>query len=237
MPFASDKLFDLSSYQHAALFDGCEHAWEALGALSGYLKQLTLGVIEVGVPEGVVIVNADKVSIGRGSKIEPGAYIKGPCVIGENCEVRQGAYIRGDVIVGRGCVVGHTTEVKHAIFLDGVHAAHFAYVGDSILGNDVNLGAGVKCANVRLDRQEVVVFDGKQRYATGLRKLGAVVGDCCQIGCNSVLNPGTILGQEVVCAPCLAVNGCVPAKHRVTSETKLVQTPFEGVAEFLNRKR
>jgi NDP-sugar pyrophosphorylase family protein len=237
MNFSPEALFDLTSYQHAALFDGCESAWEALGALSLYLKQSSLGMIEVDVPEGVTLVHPELISIGKGCKIEPGAYVKGPCIIGENCEIRHGAYLRGDVIVGRGCVVGHASEVKHAIFLDGVHAAHFAYVGDSILGNDVNLGAGVKCANVRLDRQEVVVSDGKQRFPTGLRKLGAIVGDCCQIGCNSVLNPGTVLGQEVVCAPCLAMGGCVPAKRRVSSHVELVVESFEGVASALNRKR
>ncbi len=237
MDVSPNAYFDLSKFSNADLFDDCEGVWEALARLSDYLKQQTLGNIEVEVPDGVVIVKPELVSIGKGCKLESGAYIQGPCILGENCEVRQGAYIRGHFIAGRACVIGHTTEVKQAVFLDGVHAAHFAYVGDSILGNDVNLGAGVKCANVRLDRKEVIVRDGNTKMPTGLKKFGAIIGDFCQLGCNVVLNPGTLLGKEVCCAPCVAISGIVPAKHRVLQTTSLTVEPFDGVEAFLPKKR
>ncbi|MDP1836447.1 MAG: LpxA family transferase [Chlamydiales bacterium] len=237
MDFSPSAFFDLSKYAHSGLFEGCEYVWEALSRLSQYLKSQQLGKIEVEVPAGVVIVNPELVSIAKGCRLEPGAYIQGPCIIGENTEVRQAAYIRGNVIVGRSCVVGHATEMKHAVFLDGTHAGHFAYVGDSILGNDVNLGAGVKCANVRLDRCEVSVRGDHQKHMTGLKKFGAIIGDFCQLGCNSVLNPGTIMGKDVACAPCVAVGGVIPAKHRIVDRNALSIVPFDGVEAFLPKKR
>jgi bifunctional N-acetylglucosamine-1-phosphate-uridyltransferase/glucosamine-1-phosphate-acetyltransferase GlmU-like protein len=159
------------------------------------------------VPEATLIcpgaVFADKrVELGRGVLIEPDAFIKGPAIIGDNTEVRQGAYVRGDVLVGAGCVVGHATEVKHAVFLDGAKAGHFAYVGDSILGNDVNLGAGTKFANLKFAPGTVSISlpDGS-RVDTGRRKMGAILGDGCQTGCNSVTNPGVLLGPGSLVAP------------------------------------
>ncbi len=237
MNFSPSAFFDLSNYAHAELFSGCEYVWEALNKLSSYLKQQSLGRIETDIPEGVTLIHPELISIAKGCKVESGAYISGPCMIGENSEIRQGAYLRGNVIVGRACVVGHATEAKQAIFLDGAHAAHFAYVGDSILGNDVNLGAGVKCANVRLDRQEVVVKVEGQRVATGLRKFGAVIGDCCQVGCNTVFNPGTLMGRDSACAPCIAVGGVIPSKHRVADRAEVSVVPFGGVEAYLTKKR
>lgn len=237
MDFSPSTFFDLRSYAHTELFEGCETVWIALSRLSDYLKRQSLGKIEVSVPEGVILVNPEMISIGKGCKLEPGAFIQGPCIIGENSEIRHSAYIRGNVIVGCGCVVGHATEVKNSIFLDGTHAAHFAYVGDSILGNDVNLGAGVKCANVRLDRQHVTVKDCSQKISTGLRKFGAIVGDFCQIGCNAVLNPGTVIGKDSVCAPCVGVSGIIPAKHRVVNPTSLIIESFDGVENHLSKRR
>ena len=147
MPFSPKVFFHLDDYIHRALFAKITYVWEALNDLERYLKQLSLGKIETEIPAGAILVNPEQISIGKGSVIEPGAYIKGPCVIGERCAVRQGAYIRGLFLAGNDCVIGHTTEVKQVIFLNGVHAAHFAYLGDSILGHRVNLGAGTKCAN------------------------------------------------------------------------------------------
>lgn len=209
MPFPSHAFFKTEDYAHQALFTNTTFVWEALKHLREYFKQLSLGKIEVEIPFGAFLVNPEQISIGKGSVVEPGAYIKGPCVIGERCTIRQGAYIRGDLLAGNDCVIGHTTEVKHAIFLNGVHAAHFAYVGDSILGHRVNLGAGTKCANLRLDNQEVVIHYAGKRYETGLRKFGAIIGDDCQTGCNSVTNPGTLLGPKVCCYPCLNIGGVI----------------------------
>ncbi len=150
---------------------------------------------------GAVFVDF-RVEIGSGAIIEPGALLKGPVIIGENTEIRQGAYLRGDCLIGADCVVGHTTEVKHSIFLDGAKAGHFAYIGDSILGNQVNLGAGTKLANLKFGPGSVKIrSDSGQSLDTGRRKIGAILGDRVQTGCNSVTNPGVILGQGSLVCP------------------------------------
>jgi NDP-sugar pyrophosphorylase family protein len=140
----------------------------------------------------------DEIIIGPGTIVEPGAFIKGPVIIGNHSEIRQGAYIRGDCIVGDRCVVGHTTEMKASILLDGAKAAHFAYIGDSILGKDVNLGAGTKLANLKMIPGSIIVTVDKKRYNTGRRKLGAILGDRTETGCNSVTSPGTLMGPSSI---------------------------------------
>jgi len=151
--------------------------------------------------------------IGKGSVIESGAFLKGPVYIGNHTEVRQGAYVRGNCLIGDGCVVGHVTELKNAIFLDGARAGHFAYVGDSILGNNCNLGAGTKLANLKLIRSLIIIRAGKESVSTGLRKLGAILGDETETGCNSVTSPGTLMGPHCLVAPNVTVKaGVYPAK-------------------------
>jgi UDP-N-acetylglucosamine diphosphorylase / glucose-1-phosphate thymidylyltransferase / UDP-N-acetylgalactosamine diphosphorylase / glucosamine-1-phosphate N-acetyltransferase / galactosamine-1-phosphate N-acetyltransferase len=142
------------------------------------------------------ILLGNRIRLGKGVLVEPGAYIKSPAIIGDRSEIRQGAYLRGHTLVGARCVVGHVTEVKHAIFLDDAKAGHFAYVGDSILGANVNLGAGTKLANLRFIKGEVRIKAPEGKMATGLHKLGAILGDQVQTGCNSVTNPGTLLGRN-----------------------------------------
>jgi len=149
----------------------------------------------------------DRIIIGSGTIIEPGALIKGPVVIGNDSEIRQGAYVRGDCLVGDGCVVGHTTEIKDSIMLDGAKAGHFAYIGDSILGKDVNLGAGTKLANLKMIPGSVIIKADKERYNTRRRKLGAILGDRTETGCNSVTSPGTLIGPRSVVYPGVAVPG------------------------------
>lgn len=208
-------LFCLDTYRHTRIFEGCRFAWEAMQRLEAYLHTQALGRIEGEVSPFAYLVNPSTIRIGKGTVVQPGAYIQGPCVIGERCEIRHGAYIRGEVLVGDGCVIGHDTEIKHAIFLDGVQAAHFNYVGDSILGNRVVLGAGVKCANLRLDEQTVRVCVDGQIVCTGLKKLGAILGDDTKLGCNSVTNPGAVVGRGVVCAPCAALGGYIAPYTKV----------------------
>ena len=140
-------------------------------------------------------------SIGKGVLIESGAFIKGPVIIGDQSEIRQGAYLRGHCLVGARCVVGHVTEVKHAIFLDDAKAGHFAYIGDSILGNEVNLGAGTKLANLRFTGGNILLKTPTGSINSGLRKFGAILGDNSQTGCNSVTNPGTVLGKKSIILP------------------------------------
>lgn len=207
-----DYYFDLEQFAHPELFEGAVWVWEALNRLQGYLKKLPLGQILGEVSPQAYLIEPESIFIGKGTIVEPGAYIKGPCYIGENCTVRHGAYIRGDLIAGDGCVIGHDTEVKHAIFLNKAHAAHFAYVGDSILGNGVNLGAGVKCANLKLNHDQVSVMHNGKKVNTGRKKLGAIIGDGVQLGCNSVTNPGTFIGRKAICYPCVNIGGIILAK-------------------------
>lgn len=150
-------------------------------------------------------LSSHKIFIARGTILESGAIVKGPCYIGSNTEIRQGAYIRGDVIIGQECVVGHVTEVKHSIFMNHSFAGHFAYVGDSILGSNVNIGAGTKLANLQfrtkheIDTEtvnDITIPSVDGPIKTGIQKLGAIVGDYCEIGCNSVTAPGSIIGAH-----------------------------------------
>lgn len=206
----ADTFFDLSNFVHRELFVDGFSVWNALSNIENYLKNTPLGKINANIPPGVHLINPESISIGEGSVVEPGAYIKGPCIIGKNCTIRHGAYIRGQFIAGDNCVIGHDTEIKNSIFLNGTQAAHFAYVGDSILGNRVNLGAGVKCANLKLDHSLIAIHWNGMRISTGLKKMGAIIGDGTQIGCNAVINPGTLLGQSVKCYPCVNIGGGIP---------------------------
>jgi len=147
----------------------------------------------------------DRIFLGAGTVVEPGALIKGPTIIGSHTEVRQGAYIRGKCIVGDRCVVGHTTETKTSVMLNDAKAGHFAYLGDSILGHGSNLGAGTKLANLKMKGTAVRIMAGSELINTGVRKLGAILGDRVEIGCNSVTNPGTLLGKDTVVYPVTSV--------------------------------
>ncbi len=140
-------------------------------------------------------------SFGEGVLVESGALLKEPLLIGDNCEIRQGAYLRGNCVFGKRCVIGHTTEVKHSIFLNDAKAGHFAYLGDSILGNEVNLGAGTKCANLRFLPGNVRVKTGGAVIDSTLRKFGAILADNVQTGCNCVTSPGLVLGKNGIIMP------------------------------------
>jgi len=205
------NFFELSDFAHAALFDNKTFVWQAIPGIGAYAQaQLAeayrpalLGVVA----EGAYLVHPELIYLGEGSVIEPGAYVAGPCIIGRHCEIRHGAYLRGDVILGDHCVVGHASEVKNSIFLNGAHAPHFAYVGDSILGNRVNLGAGTKLSNLALTslkdpatgkRTTIRLEVNGQMVDTGLAKMGAIMGDDAQTGCNSVLNPGCVIGPRTL---------------------------------------
>jgi len=163
------------------------------------------------------VLMGEAISLGSGVLIESGAMIKSPTVIGACSEVRQGAYIRGYCLAGTGCVLGHVSEIKHAIFLDHAKAGHFAYVGDSILGNRVNLGAGTKLANLRFRAGQVKIKSPQGNIDSGLRKLGAILGDDVQTGCNSVTNPGTILGRKSLVLPNTTVSSGVHHSDTVMS--------------------
>jgi len=181
------------------------------GSIQVYMKGEILEGAAVILP-GAFLFN-DKIILGPGTIVEPGALIKGPAIIGGHSEIRQGAYIRGDCLVGNKCIVGHTTEMKGSILLDGAKAPHFAYVGDSILGKDVNLGAGTKLANLKMIAGSIIVTVDKKRHDTGRRKLGAILGDQTETGCNSVTSPGTLIGpSSVVYAGVTVPGGYYPSR-------------------------
>lgn len=202
-------LFDLAGWQHRELFAGCTFAWQALRRLPEYLQSVLRPGIRGEVEPGAYVVG--DVEIAEGTRVEAGAYIRGPALIGPDTEVRQGAYIRGNALAGTACVIGHASECKSAVLLDRAKAPHFAYVGDSILGADVNLGAGVRLANLKMVAGTVTVrlADGR-RIDTGMPKLGALVGDRTQIGCNAVTSPGTVVGPDCIVYASASVQGYVP---------------------------
>ena len=220
MSFRSRDYLDLDATQHALLFPEDEPVWTALTRIESYLEFRLKRDIRTELPPGVYL--GEHVFIDEGVIIEPGAVIKGPAWIGRHTVIRSGAYLRENVIVGEGCTLGNSCEFKNCILFDDCEVPHFNYVGDSILGLGAHLGAGVILSNVRLDRKEVVVNRGEDVTATGLRKFGAVVGDRAEIGCNSVINPGTLIGRRSLIYPLTHFAGVLPAdsilKNRQTHQ-------------------
>jgi len=205
-PFAPEEFFaDLDSFPHAALFARDLPVWTALGqSLDAYLAAFGGWTANPALPAGVHLLEGP-IALGEGCRIEPGVVLRGPLIIGDGCEIRTGAYLRGSVVLGHGCVVGAHSELKRAILLDGAHAPHQNYVGDSILGRNVNLGAGTILSNVKNIGREVSFSHGGETVHTGLRKLGAILGDGCRTGCNTVLNPGVLMGPGCVTYPNVAL--------------------------------
>lgn len=202
-------LFDLSQTEHAAIFDGCRFAWDALGKIEGYLAANLKPALH-NQCEGTAFIGKN-VFIGEGTVVEDGVMIKGPAIIGRNCKIRHNAYLRENVIVGDNCVVGNSTEIKSSLLFNGAQAPHFNYVGDSILGHKAHLGAGVKISNYKLFPGNIEVELDGQPFDTGLRKFGALLGDGAEIGCNAVLNPGSIVGRGAVIYPNVFWRGILPA--------------------------
>ena len=206
--FSPADYFDLTQTDHAAIFHGVTQAWEILPKLNSYLKEqlvpANLGRI-IGEP-----VIGEHVYIGKDTVIEPGVYIKGPAWIGPNCEIRHGAYIRENVIIGAGSVVGNSCEIKNSFLFNGCQVPHFNYVGDSILGAKVHLAAGVIVSNLKLNGDFITIRVGDHLLTTGLRKFGALIGDGAEVGCNAVLNPGSILGRGALIYPGVAWRGILP---------------------------
>ncbi len=182
--------------------------WEWLKQIGAALGSVTEAPTVTGLPPGVHIEGS--VWLGAGVKLPAYATLIGPSWIGAGTQIRPGAFIRGNVIVGAGGVLGNACEFKNCLLLDDVQVPHFSYVGDSVLGNRAHLGAGVICSNLRLDQQPIVVRSGGSTYETGLRKFGAILGDAAEVGCNTVLNPGAILGPRALVMPAMAFSGVLP---------------------------
>jgi len=234
--FKPADLFDLTQTEHAAIFDGCEFAWEALKIIEPYLARVPKQNPPKRFPGASI---GERVLIGEGTVVEPGALIKGPAIIGKNCQIRHNAYIRDNVLIGDGCVIGNSSELKNALLFNGAQVPHYNYVGDSILGHKAHLGAGVKISNVKLLPGNVTVLVPGSEFPvqrsesqpatadaaqpgtpkpepgtvldTGLRKFGALLGDGAEVGCNAVLNPGSILGRGAVVYPNVFWRGVLPA--------------------------
>ena len=201
------ELYDLSHSLAAPLLEECEYPWLALPRIKEFVRNLgqTLSPEEYDHP-------AEDVWIAKSATVAPSATICGPAIIGKNTEVRTGAFIRGAVLVGEGCVVGNSCELKNAILFDAVQVPHFNYIGDSILGYRSHTGAGAVTSNVKSDKTLVTVQTEHGRMETGLKKFGAMLGDFVEVGCNSVLNPGTVIGRNTNIYPLSSVRGSIPPK-------------------------
>ncbi len=198
--FAPEQYLDLSRTEHRIIFENVEEVWQALPKIAAYLQFRLKPGVNGKLLGGPFVGSA--VFIGKGSIVEHGAMIKGPAWIGEDCQIRNGCYIRENVIIGNGVVAGNSCEFKNCLVFDKANVPHFNYVGDSILGYQAHLGAGATLSNVKLDHTPVTVVapDGRV-ITTGLRKFGAIVGDHAELGCNSVLSPGSIIGRRSIVYP------------------------------------
>ena len=199
------ELYDLTHSMAGAYLSGFEYPWQALKGI----KDL---ILSIGPTLGEEYTEtAPQVWVHNSATVAPTAYLGAPCIIGANTEVRHCAFIRGSALVGEGCVVGNSVELKNVILFDKVQVPHYNYVGDSILGYKAHMGAGSLTSNVKSDKTLVIVKDGADQYPTGLKKFGAMLGDCVEVGCNSVLNPGTVVGPNSNIYPLSCVRGVVPA--------------------------
>ncbi|MCQ2459089.1 MAG: UDP-N-acetylglucosamine pyrophosphorylase [Ruminococcus sp.] len=204
------KITDLYDLTHTLAKDylsGYTYPWEALKGISDFIISLgkTLSADEYDNP-------SENVWVHKTAKVFPTAYLGAPCIIGANTEVRHGAFVRGSALVGENCVVGNSVELKNVILFDNVQTPHYNYVGDSILGYKSHMGAGSITSNVKSDKTNVVIKSSEEQLETGIKKIGAMLGDYVEVGCNSVLNPGTIIGRNSNIYPTSCVRGVIPSE-------------------------
>ncbi len=215
--YKTKDLYDLSHTLAAPLLEKTEYPWEALDGIKDFI--LALGPT---LPKDEYDEVKPGVWVAKDATVYPSALLNPPCIIGHKTEVRHCAFIRGSALVGDGAVVGNSVEIKNAILFDGVQVPHFNYVGDSVMGYKSHMGAGSVTSNVKSDKTLVVVKDGKEEIATGRKKFGAMVGDLVEVGCNSVLNPGTVLGPRASVYPTSCVRGVIPADHIFKNKNEIV---------------
>ncbi|MBQ2642285.1 MAG: UDP-N-acetylglucosamine pyrophosphorylase [Eubacterium sp.] len=206
MIYKISQLYDLNETIAKELFEGKDYPWEVLPEIGDFVLKLGMTL-----PEAEYDHPSDDVWIHKSVKIADTATLTGPLIIDAGTEVRPGAFIRGKVIVGKNCVVGNSTELKNVVLFNTVQVPHYNYVGDSILGTHSHMGAGSITSNVKSDKTLVVVKDNGENIETGLKKFGAMIGDYVEVGCNSVLNPGTVVGRNTNIYPLSSVRGVVPA--------------------------
>ena len=217
MKLTINDLYDLSHSKAGEYLKGFTYPWEALAGIKDLILEIgaTLSADEYDHPK-------EDVWIAKDAEIYPNNYIGGPCIIGHESEVRPGAFIRGSALVGDHCVVGNSTELKNVILFDNVQVPHYNYVGDSILGYKAHMGAGSITSNVKADKKLVVIKNEGELLETGRKKVGAMLGDRAEIGCNSVLNPGTVIGRDSNVYPVSCVRGVVPANSIYKEAKKIV---------------
>ena len=216
--YTIEKRLNLKETIAAELFEGKTYPWEVLPEIGDFIVKLgnTLDPEEYEHREG-------DIWIAKTAKVAPTACINGPVIIGKDAEVRHCAFIRGKAIIGEGAVVGNSTELKNAVLFNKVQVPHYNYVGDAVLGYKSHMGAGSICSNVKSDKELVVVKDGEEKVETGLKKFGAMLGDNVEVGCGSVLNPGTVIGRNTNIYPLSSVRGCVPADSIYKSGKEVVK--------------
>lgn len=210
-------LYDLNETIAAELFEGKEYPWEVLADIGDFILKLGDKL-----PKDEFTKKGDNIWIHKSVTIAPTATLNGPLIIDEGTEVRPGAFIRGKAIVGKNCVVGNSTELKNVVLFNTVQVPHYNYVGDSILGTHSHMGAGSITSNVKSDKTLVVVKDGDERIETGLKKFGAMLGDYVEVGCNSVLNPGTMIGRQTNVYPLSCVRGVIPENSIFKNKDEIV---------------
>ena len=211
----TNELFNCTTEYLIPLFQSSEYPWEMIPKIKDYI----LSLIEKGIPGYTKY--SDNVLIGENVKIYPTAIIEGPTIIGSGTEIRPGAFLRGGVITGENCVLGNSSEFKNCILLEKVQAPHYNYVGDSIMGNFSHLGAGSICSNLKNDKKPIVIH-GDEEYATGLRKIGAILADYAAVGSGCVLNPGTVIGRNTAVYPASSLRGVYPSGCIVKSVNNVV---------------
>jgi len=209
------KILDLGQTEFADIFEGVEYPWEILSGIGEYILKKGPRLNEK------YKMISDNVWVGEGTEIAESAYIEGPAIIGCNCEIRHNAFIRGKAVVGNNCVIGNATEVKNSFLFNNVQAPHFNYVGDAVMGYKSHIGAGVILSNVKSIPGNVSVRMKGDSIETGLRKFSAVLGDYTEVGCNSVLNPGTVLGRKVIIYPLTSARGFIPENHILKNDGTL----------------
>lgn len=217
------NLYDLDKTVAAELFEGKTYPWELLPLIGGFI--LSLGER---LDRSVYEERAEHVWVAKSARVFDSAYLGAPCIIDEDAEVRQCAFIRGNAIVGKGAVVGNSTELKNVILFDKVQVPHYNYVGDSILGHRAHMGAGSITSNVKSDKSLVVVKEAAsgETVETGMKKFGAMLGDFVEVGCNSVLNPGTVIGRNSNVYPLSSVRGVIPEGHIYKDAAHMVKKDF-----------
>lgn len=211
------KLYNLEETMAKPLLENLTYPWEALPKISEF-------IIELGnkLDKEIYELKGENIWIAKSANIYPTAFIKGPAIIGENAEIRHCAFIRGNAIVGNNAVVGNSTELKNVILFNNVQVPHYNYVGDSILGYKAHMGAGSITSNVKSDKKLVIVKDDNEKIETGLKKFGAMIGDNVEVGCGSVLNPGSIIGRNTNIYPLSSVRGIVPADSIYKNKNEIV---------------